>query len=56
VQLHGGAGFIQDFPVEKWLRDTVALAMFAVTDQLAQLAVAGVGDGLPEHGLQPVVT
>jgi alkylation response protein AidB-like acyl-CoA dehydrogenase len=56
VQLHGGAGYIQDFPVEKWLRDTKVLALVAGTDQLAQLAIAGVGDGLPEDVLQPVVT
>jgi alkylation response protein AidB-like acyl-CoA dehydrogenase len=56
VQLHGGAGFIQDFPVEKWLRDTAALALVGGTDQLAQLTVAGVGAGLPEHAIQPVVT
>jgi acyl-CoA dehydrogenase len=56
VQLLGGAGFIQDFPVEKWLRDTKALAMIGGTDELAQLAIAGLGNGLPENGIQPVVT
>jgi alkylation response protein AidB-like acyl-CoA dehydrogenase len=56
VQLLGGAGFIQDFPLEKWLRDTKALAMIGGTDELARLTVAGVGAGLPENGVQPVVT
>jgi alkylation response protein AidB-like acyl-CoA dehydrogenase len=56
VQLHGGAGYIQDFPVEKWLRDTKALALVGGSDALAELVVAGVGVGLPESVLQPVVT
>ena len=29
VQLLGGAGYVKDYPVEKWLRDTKALALFA---------------------------
>jgi acyl-CoA dehydrogenase len=62
VQLHGGAGYIQDFPVEKWLRDTRALAFVGGTDELARLGVAAavlghdLGAGLPEHHIQPVVT
>lgn len=55
VQLLGGAGYIQDFPVEKWLRDTKTLALVGGTDQLAQLCVAGEGT-LPSSALQPVVT
>ena len=62
VQLLGGAGYVQDYPVEKWLRDTKALALFAPTDQLAQLAVAGLElghpleAGLPSSALQPIFT
>jgi alkylation response protein AidB-like acyl-CoA dehydrogenase len=56
VQLLGGAGFIQDFPLEKWLRDTKALAMIGGTDELSRLTLAGLGVGLPEHGIQPVIT
>jgi acyl-CoA dehydrogenase len=62
VQLHGGAGYIQDFPVEKWLRDTKALALIGGADQLAQLTIASsilgheIGSPLPDHILQPVVT
>jgi alkylation response protein AidB-like acyl-CoA dehydrogenase len=55
VQLLGGAGYIQDFPVEKWLRDSKALALVGGTDQLAQLCVAGHAE-LPSSALQPVVT
>src|SRR3954469_23801310 len=62
VQLLGGAGYVKDYPVEKWLRDTKALALFAVPDEIAHLAVAGVdlghsiGGGLPSSLLQPFFT
>ncbi len=62
VQLHGGAGYIQDFPVEKWMRDTKALALIGGTDQHAQLVVASsilghaLGDAVPDSAIQPVVT
>jgi alkylation response protein AidB-like acyl-CoA dehydrogenase len=56
VQLHGGAGFIQDYPVEKWLRDTKALALLGGSDALARLTIAGIGLGLPESLIQPVIT
>lgn len=62
VQLHGGAGYIQDFPVEKWMRDTKVLSFMGGTDQLSQLTVAGallgheLGSPLPDDPLQPVVT
>jgi alkylation response protein AidB-like acyl-CoA dehydrogenase len=62
VQLHGGAGYIQDFPVEKWLRDTKALALLGGCAELAQLSIASavldheLGAPLPGSQLQPVVT
>lgn len=62
VQLLGGAGYIQDYPVEKWLRDTKTLALLAPTDQLQQLAAAAPLVGgvlevpLPGPALQPIFT
>lgn len=62
VQLLGGAGFVQDYPVEKWLRDTKALALTAPTDQLSQLAVASAELGhpvdvaWPTNAIQPIFT
>jgi acyl-CoA dehydrogenase len=65
VQLLGGAGYVRDHPVEKWLRDTKTLALFAPPTEIAQLMLAGVelehhisGDsaGLPSSGLQPFFT
>jgi alkylation response protein AidB-like acyl-CoA dehydrogenase len=64
VQLLGGAGFIQDHPVEKWMRDTKALALMAQTSEGARLSIAAAaagqpgafGPGLPSPWIQPVVT
>jgi acyl-CoA dehydrogenase len=41
VQLHGGAGFIRDYPVEKWMRDAKQIQVCAMTaEQSDQLAAA----------------
>jgi alkylation response protein AidB-like acyl-CoA dehydrogenase len=45
VQLHGGSGFMRDYPVEKWMRDAKQLQLCAMTsghaDQLAALVALG---------------
>jgi acyl-CoA dehydrogenase len=62
VQLLGGAGFVQDYPVEKWMRDTKALALFSPPSEAAALGVAGkaLGHALLSDGpgtvLQPFFT
>jgi len=65
VQLLGGAGYVKDYPVEKWLRDTKALALFAPPSELAELMLAGevLGhhisgnpQGLPSTAIQPFFT
>lgn len=62
VQLLGGAGYVKDYPVEKWLRDTKALALFAPPSEVAELALAGallgepVAHGLPSTAIQPFFT
>jgi alkylation response protein AidB-like acyl-CoA dehydrogenase len=40
VQVLGGAGFIRDFPVEKWMRDARALSLLCGTDQAQNLLIA----------------
>ncbi len=41
VQLHGGSGFIRDYPVEKFMRDSKQLQLCAMTaEQADQLAAA----------------
>ena len=48
VQLHGGAGFMRDYPVEKFMRDAKQLALCGLTaehaDQLAAAVELGVAD------------
>jgi acyl-CoA dehydrogenase len=62
VQLLGGAGYVQDYPVEKWLRDVKALSLFAVPSEIAHLAIAGaelghpIGGGMPSSAIQPFFT
>jgi alkylation response protein AidB-like acyl-CoA dehydrogenase len=61
VQLLGGAGYVKDYPVEKWLRDVKALALFAPPTELADLTLAGVElgqpmSGLPSTAIQPFFT
>jgi alkylation response protein AidB-like acyl-CoA dehydrogenase len=62
VQLLGGAGYVKDYPVEKWLRDVKALALFAPSSELADMALAGaelgtpVATGLPSTAIQPFFT
>lgn len=47
VQLLGGAGFIRDFPVEKWLRDTKALALCGVPSEWCREVIAAQQLGAP---------
>lgn len=61
VQLLGGAGFMQDFPVEKWLRDTEALALSCGTSEQAREIAAAEELGqaarvLPGSAIQPIFT
>jgi acyl-CoA dehydrogenase len=62
VQLLGGAGFVKDFPVEKWLRDTKALALFGPpAEHFALRAASGelrhdIETALPSGALQPFFT
>jgi alkylation response protein AidB-like acyl-CoA dehydrogenase len=61
VQILGGAGYVEDHPCEKWLRDTKVLALFSPGDQAQQRRVAAelLGqspDELPSPWIQPTVT
>ena len=62
VQLLGGAGYVKDYPSEKWLRDTKALALFGVPSEVAQTRVASIelghpiASGLPSSAIQPFFT
>ena len=63
VQLLGGAGFVQDYPAEKWERDTKALALMAPSSESQLFALAGellgkddFGPVLPSSDIQPIFT
>ena len=62
VQIFGGYGYVKDYPVEKWMRDTKALALFQPTSEIANLSIASselghaVGTGLPSASIQPFFT
>jgi alkylation response protein AidB-like acyl-CoA dehydrogenase len=63
VQLLGGAGFVQDYPAEKWERDTKALALMAPSSESQIFALAGellgrddFGPTLPSSDIQPIFT
>jgi alkylation response protein AidB-like acyl-CoA dehydrogenase len=47
VQLHGGAGFMRDYPVEKLMRDAKQLALCTLTAEHADQLAAAVTLGLP---------
>jgi len=61
VQLHGGSGFMRDYPVEKWMRDAKQLQLCVMTaSQADQLAAAceleiplDLGQILPTAETQP---
>ena len=47
VQLHGGAGFMRDYPVEKFMRDAKQLGLCAMTAEHADQLAAACELGLP---------
>lgn len=47
VQLHGGSGFMRDYPVEKWMRDAKQLQLCAMTAEHADQLAAAVALGAP---------
>ena len=64
VQILGGAGYVQDHPVEKWMRDAKALALHVLPTQAAQALAIAAGAGEPVadedlfcfFALQPALT
>jgi alkylation response protein AidB-like acyl-CoA dehydrogenase len=64
VQLHGGAGFMRDYPVEKYMRDAKQLGLCSMTKEQADQLGAAVALGvaldpavvLPTPDLQAVFT
>jgi alkylation response protein AidB-like acyl-CoA dehydrogenase len=57
LQLLGGAGYLQDHPVEKWMRDAKTLSLFGCSAEAARQVVAeedlGHGESAPLADLLP---
>jgi alkylation response protein AidB-like acyl-CoA dehydrogenase len=47
VQVLGGAGFVQDHPVEKWMRDAKTLALYGQHAQASHAVIAAAAMGKP---------
>jgi alkylation response protein AidB-like acyl-CoA dehydrogenase len=47
VQLHGGSGFMRDYPVEKWMRDAKQMQLCAMTAGQADQLAAQIALGRP---------
>jgi alkylation response protein AidB-like acyl-CoA dehydrogenase len=47
VQLHGGSGFMRDYPVEKWMRDAKQLQLCGLTAEHADQLAATLALGRP---------
>lgn len=41
VQVHGGAGYVVDYPIERYYRDARALELVEGTSQIQQIVIAG---------------
>jgi len=40
VQIHGGAGYINEYPVERFYRDARLLRLYEGTSQIQQIVIA----------------
>ena len=40
VQIHGGYGYLQDFPVERYLRDARVLTIYEGTSEIHRLIIS----------------
>jgi alkylation response protein AidB-like acyl-CoA dehydrogenase len=41
VQIHGGYGYIKDYPVEKWMRDAKLTQIYEGTNQINRIVAGG---------------
>ena len=39
IQVHGGAGYVDDFPVAKYLRDARVMTLYEGTSQIQKLII-----------------
>ncbi len=46
IQVHGGAGYVDDFPVERYLRDARVTTLYEGTSQIQKLIIARAATGI----------
>jgi alkylation response protein AidB-like acyl-CoA dehydrogenase len=47
IQLHGGMGYVREYPVERYLRDAIALTLYEGTTQIQKLIIGRDTLGVP---------
>ena len=50
VQVHGGAGYVDDFPVAKYLRDARVMTLYEGTSQIQKLLIGRAETGISAFG------
>ena len=50
VQVHGGAGYVDDFPVAKYLRDARVMTLYEGTSQIQKLIIGRAETGISAFG------
>ena len=46
IQVHGGAGYVDDFPVAKYLRDARVMTLYEGTSQIQKLLIGRAETGV----------
>ena len=46
IQVHGGAGYVDDHPVERWFRDVRVTTLYEGTSQIQKLIIGRALTGL----------
>ena len=46
IQVHGGAGYVDDHPVERYLRDAPVTALYEGTSQIQKLIIGRAATGV----------
>jgi alkylation response protein AidB-like acyl-CoA dehydrogenase len=46
IQILGGYGYIRDFPVERWHRDSKIYTLFEGTSEIQRLVIARAASGM----------
>ena len=53
IQVHGGSGYVDDYPVERYLRDARVTTLYEGTSQIQKLIIARAATGI--NAMTPMV-